>query len=261
MNHVEQNARAEHPFLYDMIYRARSTNDMKEKVWLWRKVGFFTMFRYIVAIPFLCFLLYLFAVGMYGTFALPGLVVGLVATGLLVEVMFYHDVMLGKASNCYAIAGDLKRHNLDKKHRIMFLLFGGLAFFLARIVWFRVRKIQDFEITELDVLGSIFSKTGRWHIAKTIFEEMQLRYLCRSLKADDNDRVQIEVSYALACKWMMDEPGISGEVKENRRGTIKALLRSCPSLPTSIQVRLYEGLGDKEGQTRAEAKMREQFTA
>lgn len=229
-------------FLYKLIWAARSTEDLRKKKRLWYYVGLLSLMRYYIGFPLL-FLIsdYIFRKA-DKDFSSEWLVLLLVMM-IFIEGLAYRKELFERASIFYAIAVDFKRTSLSENSKILFLLSGGLSLFFALYVWhFWGKRLHRLYVTDLDVLGSIFSKAKFWKMAHKIFEEIEKRYLARN--QNHTDRRQACISFALASKWMLDDPYATAEKKLLQKAAIRNILENEKDLPPEITARLYEALGE-----------------
>lgn len=259
MGKIEERARAAHgDTSYDLTWRARSEQDLLKKKRLWTFVALESGARYLLVIPSVCIILYIsFGYMMFKIEPSFHLLFSLIPTLILFELIACRSQVMARVSTFYAIAADYKRHGLDGIDRKKFLLFGGISFVLARLVWlFWGRRLHNLSITDLDVLGSVFSKTRRWEVARKIFHEIQNRYLARN---QSGDRLQTAVSFALVCKWMLDEVGASPTDISIRKIMIRDVVRTHPNLPPEVTIRLYEALEEEQEMKNAQEEIAKRY--
>ncbi len=259
MGKIEDRARATHgDTSYNLTWKARTEQDLLKKKRLWTLVALESSARYLLLLPAISSVIYI---------ALCYLVLRVTPAFFLIFisplVFFLYDMVasrgevMARVSTFYAIAADYKRHGLDITDRKKFLLFGGISFVLVLLMWmFWGRRIHKLSITELDVLGSVFSKTGRWSIARKIFHEIQNRYLARN---QSGNTLQTAVSFALACKWMLDEVGTSPTDISMRKVMIRDVMRAYLDLPPEVVIRLHEALGDKDAMKNAQEEIAKRY--
>jgi hypothetical protein len=156
------------------------------------------------------------------------------------------------ASSFYSAASHAKREETRG-------VIGSLKFYLAGItsVIFafacliaRFGQLRWCSASELDVLGTIFSKAGVFVLARRIFPVVQDMYA--EGKATDH-------TMALVFKWRMLDPELDPGVRKNLKYFIQILLEKNPNWPPQIKARLYEALGDRESERKEREKIHQQF--
>lgn len=254
MDSIQSGARAAHGnFLYRQTWLARTT----DQKWRWAIVGGVTLGNFVltavlfqmVTIGLLFFADIVYHDGfMIWSSGLP--VILFLAVSFLVWGYFEATLssrFIGAASTMYSIAADIVRTKSNTRiARFAYLASGALAVGFAYVSWvLRDKREMKLTSTELDVLGSIFSKAKFWKQANSVYQDIEMLYVSRFLSGQDHK--QLSVSYALACKWMLDDPDATGQARAYRRTAIEAVLYDYEgSLPSEVMIRLYEAFGDKE---------------
>lgn len=219
--------------LYRMTWRARTSHSR----FLWGCVLVLALVRF-AWLPFL--FLSLLALGIIGQNI--GALVTLIPVAFLIILKSERSSM-ALASSGFSVASDMKRvarkqrREMTNKERVLFFLGGGIAYFLACFVHFsKGKKYENYDITFLDVLGNIFSKTGNWRVAGDIFIHMQKRYL------DNRYDQQVAISYALAVKWWSESPFFTENEQWEMKGWIREVLANHPDISNQVKIRLHEAL-------------------
>lgn len=248
MNSIEKTARDRHGDLqYDLTWKARNEQNLSKKNWLWTLLALRVLLvSYgIVALIWYCgYLITDHLVGVDGwvwlIFATP--------MAILIEGFFYQKRSISKASSFYSIAADMKRTNQRGRFpKLLFYFSGGMSLLLAMfVVAFSSHRLHKLSSTDLDVLGSIFSKAGCWNMAKEIYKIIQQQYVARVGKSPDV-QMQLSISFGLACKWMIGKPAPSDEKQKNRdvlyRSMMMDVVREYPKMPPEVAMRFREALG------------------
>lgn len=259
LNPIEKEAREIHGgTLYNLTWMARSEKDLSKKKRLWTLTGLVSVgagLVWWVACFTFAYMLVSSIVTLHST--LMEVLLLAVPVAYFAEALVYRDRVMSRASTFYAIAADYKRHGMDVTDHKKFLINGGLSYLFARLVWlFWSHRTAKLAISELDVLGSIFSKVGKWGISRKIFREIQNRHLARN---QEGNAMQTAISFALACKWMLDEADAQDCEVSLRKEMIRDVMREYPELPPEIAARLYEGLGEKEAQRFEEEEIARRY--
>lgn len=254
MDSTQSTARAAHgDFLYRQTWLARTT----DQKWRWAIVGGITLGNLaLTAVLFLMVMIGLLFFAdivyhdgfMIWSSGLPTILFSSITLLVWMYVEATHGSrFIGAASTMYSIAADMVRTKSNTRiARFAYLVSGALAVGFAYVSWLlRDKREKKLTSTELDVLGSIFSRAKFWKQAKSVYYEIDMLYLSRFLNGQDHK--QLSVSYALACKWMLDDPEATGQARAYRRTAIEAVLYDYEgSLPSEVMIRLYEVIGDKE---------------
>lgn len=254
MDSTQSTARAAHgDFLYRQTWLARTT----DQKWRWAIVGGAALGNLaLTAILFLMIMIGLlfFADIMYHDGFMiwsSGLPVTLLSSIALLVWVYVEATQgsrfIGAASTMYSIAADIVRTKSNTRiAHFAYLASGALAVGFACVSWvLRDKREKKLTSTELDVLGSIFSRAKFWKQAKGVYHDIEMLYVSRFLGGQDHK--QLSVSYALACKWMLDDPSATGSARAHRRTSIEVVLYDYEgSLPSEVIIRLYEAFGNEE---------------
>ncbi|MEN9552336.1 MAG: hypothetical protein RI935_713 [Candidatus Parcubacteria bacterium] len=205
MQQFEQSARERHGnMMYQLTRRARET----EAKWIWFLVfGLATLQLTWVALLLAGMVLSLgWPQFGYGAAALVVVVITLV-----VQPRFFRSKTVIAVSSYYSVAADIKREGLGGVYRLLYATSGAMSVVLAYAVYFFFkRRMYKVRTTELDVLGSVFSKAKLWRQAGHVYKNIKFRYTERDQIYQGNLQKQMEVAvpFALACKWMLpQDPG------------------------------------------------------
>jgi hypothetical protein len=267
---IEGNARKRHGFLYDLTWEASST----AKKWLWAVVAIFEIGKMALSGAFFSLILTAVSHGLlkltfgngYQQYFLEWYSLTLsFLVGLLVWLcaeLVFGSRFVGVASSFYAIASDMVRMKSNKPFvRLAYLASGGIAVMLALLSWWmRTFRITPFISTELDVLGSIFSKVNLWKQSREIYKKVGDLYFGHHGKSEE-ERMQLAVSYALATKWMLKDPTLTKVASCTYRTAIMDIVLEYEGdLGPEILARLQEALGDTEQVKQERAKIAAKFS-
>lgn len=164
---------------------------------------------------------------------------------------FETKMAFGIMSNFIAVAADMKRLSYDPSSnaflkliaKISYLVSGALALCLAYAIWGTKKdRLSECTVTELDVLGNAFAHVKVfWPNANRIWSLLKDYYLARDIINKD-EKMQTSVSFALACKWALLEPGIREERRKYLLSIISVTLEEFPELSEETTMRLREVL-------------------
>jgi hypothetical protein len=174
--------------------------------------------------------------------------------------------LVSLASDMFGSAGDMHRiqvacekeikkkaeshvdHTLEiqmaQKAEKYFYLYGGISYASATLFYLlSPRNLNKWQITDLDVIGNIFSKRGSILRAKRFYDQIGNLYLARN--QGTVRPLEIASSYALACKWMYLAVGrFKNQQAEVYRQNMKQVMARYPDLPLETRLRLEEILED-----------------
>lgn len=248
MNHIESGARERHgDFLYNLTWRARKS----DQKWLWAVVAL------VVFVKLTMRQVFIFGGGgiltglvlgfeMHPSFS-AGAIIGLVLAPVF-EAIFFKKEAFGHTSNFIAVAGDMRRVSSKAKGlgkliaKLGYLSAGAIALYCAICIYVVNRnRLRVFLVSELDVLGNALSKGGFWGAATKIHTILGLRNADCSLLTRSSATMQVAVSYALACKWMLARPGMDQHEKRYLTTVMESVMKQY-NLPEEVTMRLKEGL-------------------
>lgn len=261
-------------FIYRQIWLASST----DQKWRWLPLAFLIIVKHMASLLFICFLSYMFLGLMPQLFSFFIGINSSIKINIENSLPLFFDFFLGfcvwvflmifdghrlifSASIFYSIAADIVRS--EKKtliFRLSYYLSGSIAVATALFVWFfRKESKRKFNSSELDVLGTILSKSSFWKYAREIYTEIENLYLYRFQK--DKDEKSISLSYAFASKWMRHDPS----VRSSRDLLLKAQIREVlekyeKTLSSEILTRLYEGIDEYEKAKNERKKIAHKFS-
>lgn len=244
MEQIEQDARKRHGgSQYALTWRARNEQNLSKKNLLWMLLALQVLMVYVVVLV-IWYFGYLIIDNLIGVDGLAWLI-GAIFIGSFIEGYLSPERSITAASSFYSIAADMKRtEQRELFPRFLFLFSAAMSVSLAMLVMlFYSRRLQKLSSTELDVLGSIFSKVGFWAFADRIYDVISMRYAQRhqGLFNNADNKQQIAISFALACKWAMASPKNSNNQKIFM-SMIKGVMSEYPDLPKEVTVRLNESL-------------------
>ncbi len=249
MEQIEEDARKRHgDSLYDLTWRARNEQNLSKKNLLWTLLALQVSMFYVVVVIiwYVGYLVNNQIIGISGWVWL----ISATATAAFIEGYLSPKRSISNASSFYSIAADMKRTGQQGVFpRLLFLFSGIMSVLLAMLVMtFASRRLHLFSSTDLDVLGSILSKAGRWNMAKNIYQEIQLKYAGRLDKNSDT-QYQLSVSFGLACKWMMSSPAFDGNKQRISDTLYKSMImdvvREYPEMSPEVAMRFREALGPR----------------
>jgi hypothetical protein len=253
MNSIESDARKRHgDFLYDLTWAARKS----DRKWLWGVVAIIALFK-LVFIPMAVMAATWYVVSIseelvFGSTVLIGFWPAVLVSGFLSPVLhalLSKKLAFANTSNFIAIAGDMNRIANSAKilgvkiiAKISYLAAGVLALYCALAIYvFNRNRLHTLSVTELDVLGNALSKGGFWRAAEKIHTILGLRHADYSLQERSSEAMQVAVSYALACKWMLGKPGMD-QPKKTYLKTVMLSVMYMYDLPEEVTMRLKEAL-------------------
>ena len=257
MDSIEKDSpgKSDGGFMYDLIWKARSTG--KKHLWcvvfLLSALSFFKSLSIWIGVW----------IGMellgFSTASFKFFLSLVVPLYFVFECYTDRSKVIEFASNMYGIAADMKRISASLMTRVMFVLAGGSAVIAALGVWlFWKGRLQKLTMTELDVIGSIFSRSGMLVRAQRIFQEMSKRYERRNDRRNTlRETEAISVSYALGCKWMSacDSTGCNDYQQAYLLAIIHDVITRYPDLGPETRIRLYEALGNKTEMEESERQI------
>lgn len=248
---IEKAARESHGLMYDITWRARETNQK----WLWGVVLAISLVQFI-GLPTLVGVMSWLIISFIEKNAYSDTVSlsGAMVVGWFVFMSPYVHALLDvksafrNTSQFISVAGDMNRvanssANLFTKliSKMIFVFSGAIAVYCALGIWaVYKRKLKSLLDTELDVLGNALAN-GKffWGHALAIYHLMSARYN-NSLQKTIPD-MQVAVSFAFACKWMLGDPSQSPDLRQWRKETIARILKDYEgSLPPQVTMRLCE---------------------
>lgn len=253
MDSIEKGARERQGnFVYNLIWKARK-GDQK---WLWGVVAFIATLK-LVLLPMIVMTLTWYVVSLnenisFGSKVFIGFWPAVLVSGILspvLHVIFSTKMAFANTSNFIAIAGDMNRIATSTDNalvkliaKVSYLAAGFVALYCAISIWLvRRNNLKSLSVTELDVLGNALSKGKRWSAARGIFSEMSTHFAGRFQEGED--AMQIAVSFALACKWMLGDPAAEAGTKNIRKSMIRQIMADYPDLPEEVTMRLFEAVG------------------
>ncbi len=157
------------------------------------------------------------------------------------------------ASSFYSAASNTRKKGGPKTalDRLKFAFAGSVAVALASLCLLsRFGQIRWCSASELDVLGTIFSRAGQFWLARKISGVVEEMFGV----GDVSDHTM-----ALVLKWKMLDPKLKPEARDYHKYLIRALMQKNPQWEPQVKARLYEALGDKESEAVERAKIRRQF--
>lgn len=254
MQEIEIDARKEHGGLYDTIWKASSSSNMMVKMFNWTVVAAMTIGRLLL-------LAIMVTLAVVASATLASYVIkqdasiaidhfgGLLIFGLICWIWLeatQGSYLITAMSRFYSIAADMVRMgNGWILPRMFFYIFGGLAAVLAVITYtLRDHRDQKLTITELDVLGSVFSKVGLWSTAMDVYHNICGQYFSFHRKGSD---LQLAISFALACGWMLNDPSQCDSLRTWRKNIITDVMDLYQTvLPPEVTARLERYLGNDD---------------
>lgn len=243
MYSIETAARNKHgDRLYELTWRARNETDLSKKNWLWALLALRVSMYYIVFF-FLSYVVYKIFQHPASPTAFYIYTFLVVLAFVLIEGFLVPQKSIESASSFYAIAADMKRTGQRGFFpRLLYFFSGSMSVLLAMLVMsMSFGKVKRFTSTELDVLGSILSKAGRWNMAKKIYDQLSKLYADRFTKGTET-AYQLSISFGLACKWMLDSPYYKGNRKILKFMMLE-IVREYPDMPAEVSMRFREVLG------------------
>lgn len=234
MDEFEQSARDHHGnMMYELTWRARETTAK----WLWFLVfGLATLNLTWVALLIAGVVRLYFGESWFGNSLTTVLVV---AITLMVQPRYFRTQTMSAVSSYYSIAADMKREGLGGVYRMLYAVSGAMSVVLAYAVYFFFKKrMHKVRTTELDVLGSVLSKVKLWRQADDVYKNIWFRYVdrLRLYPADPQKQMEVAVSFALACKWMLPQ---DPALRKTRLTLIREVMEAH-DLPDRVKVRLEE---------------------
>ena len=233
MDEFEQTARERHGnMMYQLTWRARET----AAKWLW-----FLVFG-LATLQLTWAALLLAGVGLFlgrPQFGYGAAALVVMAITLVVQPRFFRSKTMTAVSSYYSVAADIKRESLGGIYRLLYVTSGAMSVVLALTVYFFFKKrMGRMRNAELDVLGSVLSKVRLWRLADRVYKNVQFRYADRYRIYPGNlqGQMEIAVSFALACKWMLPQ---DPSLKQSRLTMIREVIEEY-DLPDRVKVRLEE---------------------
>lgn len=233
-------------WMYDLIWNTRKGDNK----WGWLVV-FFINFIQLIWIPCVLasILYYLFP----PKFDFEVVMVWQILFAPLIVTVLSTNMAFSRTSNFIAVAGDMNRLYCDPASnlltkvlaKLLYLISGVLAIYLAYMIWWVNRdRLKELGLSQLDVLGNAFAH-GKffWLEAKFIFYDLQHVYGSRNnSKLTEEQKKEISVFFAYACKWMSLEPGTSKEHRKYLFSVRYDTLKEYPDLPIEVTMRIREDL-------------------
>jgi hypothetical protein len=265
----EKDARKRHgDFVYRQTWLAATTNEK----WRWIIVAIWTIVALLL--PLFLYSSCIVVLGWFFEAVLLQkqssviefwwLILAFVMLSWLYVELTSRSSFVNTASTFYSIAADMARmRSIRITIRLAYIATGSVAVICTLMSWGmqKFRKIP-FDCTELDVLGSIFSKIGfrwSWDVAEDIYEKIEDFHLGCNSKSKE-ERIKIIASFALAAKWTLPNPGLTTLGRSMRLTMIRGIILNYKEdFSPEILARLYEAVGDTEHMNQEREKTAAKF--